>query len=65
MGNAFALVKDSKLFLKELQRIFEVAVNILLGITSILEDVEDVLIASKFENNNIFYDVDSIPIATR
>ncbi len=47
MGNIATLVKESKSFLKEFPRILGIAVDILFGITSILEDIENVFIDLK------------------
>ena len=47
MGNALVLLKDCKLLFKELPRILNTALNILLGVTSILESVEEAVLDLK------------------
>eukprot|EP00794_Sanderia_malayensis_P003379 gene3379-3868_t len=47
MGNTFALINDCKLLLKELPGILSASMSILIGITSILQDVEEAIIDVK------------------
>ncbi len=47
MGNTLALVKDCKLLLKELPGLLATTMKILIGVTSILEDIEKVIIDVK------------------
>ena len=47
MGNAIALVKDFKQIWKEFTNIFSITVEMLLGITKILQDIEEIAIDIK------------------
>eukprot|EP00112_Aurelia_sp_Birch-Aquarium-sp1_P007727 Seg1844.2 transcript_id=Seg1844.2/GoldUCD/mRNA.D3Y31 product="hypothetical protein" protein_id=Seg1844.2/GoldUCD/D3Y31 len=47
MGNVFVLVKDFKQIWKEFTNIFSITVEMLLGITNILQDIEEIAIDLK------------------